>query len=153
GQRLAVEQVRELGIRAAAQGAGSAFGVRAPAQGAVRGRRLRHDDVVAAPREVDVPLGLWAPGVCRWTQLADQAHLVQRRGELRSVPTPLDALGRTQRGLDRRTLPCAAEVRTQPCLQIARLAHVQHLAEAVAEEVDAGPRRRTADETALAVHD
>src|SRR5436189_214615 len=55
------------------------------------------------------------------------------------------------RGLGGRALALAAEVRPQPGAEVARAADIEHLPVAVAEEVDARPRRCAVGERALAV--
>ena len=82
-------------------------------------------------------------------QLAQQPELLERRLELGAEHAPLDPLERAERGLDRRPLPLGAEVGAQPRAQVAGAADVEHLLVAVAEEVDARPRRRARDERAL----
>src|SRR4051812_3264956 len=54
-------------------------------------------------------------------------------------------------GLDRRALAVAAEVRAQARAQVASAADVERLVVPVAEQVDAGPRRRALGEATLAV--
>ena len=151
-QRRAVEQVVELLLRAAAERARGALGVRPPPQRPVRRRQPAHDDLLPAPPQVDVALGRRLARVGRRAQLADQPHLLERGGELRAEHAPLDPLDRVERHLDRGPLPAALEVRAQPRAQVARLADVEHLVVAVAEEVDAGPLGRAVHEPPLAVH-
>src|SRR5207253_10103188 len=64
---------------------------------------------------------------------------------------PLDPLERAERRLDRGPLAIRAEVRAQPGPQVARAAGVEHLVVLVAEEVDAGRRRRAEGERPLEV--
>ena len=92
----------------------------------------------AAAAEVDVAVGARAARVRGRAQLAQQAQLLERGLELRAEDAPLDPLERAERRLDRRPLPLGAEVRPQPCPQVARAADVEHLVVPVAEEVDAG---------------
>ena len=89
--------------------------------------------------------------VRRRAELADQAELLERGLELGSELAPLDPLERAERSLDRGPLAIAREVRAKPSAQVARLADVEHRVVAVAEEVDAGRRRRPRDERALRV--
>src|SRR4029453_8688144 len=82
----------------------------------------------------------------------DQPELLERCLELRAENAPLDPVEREQGRLHRGALGFALEVGTQACAQVAPTADVEHLVVAVAEEVHAGPRRRAANEEALAVH-
>ena len=58
---------------------------------------------------------------------------------------------RGERRLDRRTLPATGEVRAQPGAQVTGAADVQHLTVRVAEQVDAGGRRRAGRQRPLDV--
>ena len=113
---------------------------------AERGRGLRDDEVLAAALQVDAVLLPAAARVGRRLELADQPQLLERGLELGAQHAPLDAVEREQGSLDRRTLALAAEVGAQPGAQVARTTDVEHLVVAVAEEVDAGPRRGAAGE-------
>ena len=116
----------------------------------VRPGRVGDAPAGAAAAEVDVAVGTRAARVRRRAQLAQQAQLLEPRLELRPEHAPLDPLERAERRLDRRPLPLGAEVRPQPRAQVAGAADVEHLLVPVAKEVDAGARRRTGDERALA---
>ena len=104
----------------------------------------------AAAAEVDVAVGTRAARVRRRPQLAKEPQLLEPRLQLRAEDPPLDPLERAERRLDRGPLALGAEVRAQPRAQVTGAADVEHLVVPVAEEVDAGPRRRAGDERALA---
>ena len=70
---------------------------------------------------------------------ADQIELAERRLELRPRGRRVDLRERGERALDARRLPARAEVRAHAGAQVAGLADVERLAEAVAHHVDAGP--------------
>ena len=118
---------------------------------AERGRGPGDDEVLAAGPQVDAALLPAAARVGRRLELADEPQLLERGLELRAQHAPFDPLEREERSLDRRPLAFAAEVGAQPGAQVARSTHVQHLVVAIAEEVDAGPRRGAAGEPALVV--
>jgi hypothetical protein len=92
-----------------------------------------------------------AARVGRRLELPDQPQLLQRRLELGAEHAPLDPRQREQRGLDRRSLAIAPEVRAQTCAQVAGPADVQHLVVSVAKEVDARSARRPVGEAPLVV--
>ncbi len=102
-------------------------------------------------RQVCVAVRARATRVRRRPELPQQPELLQRRLELRAELAPLDPLERAERGLDRRPLPLAREVRAQTRAQVAGTADVEDLAVPVAEEVHAGAPGRLCDQSALAV--
>ena len=100
-------------------------------------RRLRADELVAAPSEVHVPIGACVARVRRGPELAEQAQFLQRRFELGPGDSPLDPLERRQRSLHRRTLTIGPEVRAKTRPEITGAADVQDLVVTITEEVDA----------------
>ena len=135
------EQVVELRLRARGERSRGERRLAAAPDRPERARLRGHDEVVPSTTQVHASLLPAAARVGRRLQLADQAHLLEGRLELRAEDAPLDAVERMQGRLDRRPLTVGAEVRAQARPQIARSPDVQHLVVAVAEEVDAGPGR------------
>src|SRR5439155_21962080 len=101
----------------------------------------RGDHRVAALPQPHEPFRPRHTRVAGWTELANQAQLLQPRFELGARHSPLDPLRRRYRRFDGRPLPVAAEVRTQARSQIAGTADVEDLVVATEEAVDAGSAR------------
>ena len=101
--------------------------------------------------EVDVALRRGRPAVRGRAESPDERDLLERRGELGAEHAPLDAGHVVERGLDRRPLALAVEVRAQAGAEVTGLADVEHLAVGVVEEVDAGAGRGAVDQVALRV--
>ena len=154
----AARRARRRGSAAAGSSSSAAVSARAASEARLRRRerpvrpgRARHDHVLPSRPQVHVAVGPGAARVRRRTKLAQEAQLLEPGLELGAQHAPLDAVERTQRRLHRRPLPLRAEVRAQPRPQVARPAHVEHLAGPVEEEVDAGPLRSVEGERALRV--
>ena len=91
-----VEQVVELLGAAPLERPGGSLGLCAAPERAVRGGERADDDALATAMEVDVPLRLGRAGVRGRAKLADQPHLLERRGQLgaRRAATRRDRAGR-----------------------------------------------------------
>ncbi len=150
-KRRTAEEARELGFGRARERPGRQLGAAAAPDRAERRRIAAHPNAVAAHVEVEVAVGPRAAGVRRRSELPDEPQLFERRLELRAEHTPLDPLDGVERRLDGGSLAVGAEVRPQAGAEVTRLADVEHVILAAAEEVDTGPRGRSEDERALVV--
>ena len=151
-ERAAGEELLELFRRGARKRAGGERGLAAAADRAEPRRGLGDDELLASASQVDAPVLLSAAGVGGRLKFPDQPELLECCLELGAEDAPLDPLEREQGRLDRRALGFALEVGTEAYAEVAGTADVEHLVVAVAEEVDTRPRRRAANERALAVH-
>src|SRR5439155_7321297 len=133
------------------EGTGGQRSLAAARDRAQLGRVLADDEPVALAAQVDAVVAPTAARVGRRLQLADQAHLLERRLELGSGDVPLDPVERRQRRLDRRALAFAAEVGAKARAQIAGAADVEHLSVAVAKQIDPRARRSAVCKRTLAV--
>src|SRR5204862_303920 len=138
-QRAAFAKTIELVRRARGKSARRERRSPAAGDGAELGRGLRDDEIVAPALEIEAGPILPSAHVGRRIELADQTQFLERGLELRAQHAPFDPVEREQGRLDRGSLPFASEVGAEAGAQVARATHVQHLAVAVAEEVDAGP--------------
>src|SRR4029079_18631171 len=145
------EQPVELALRAARERAGRTARRRAAPQRAVPGGDAAEHDPAAAALEVDVLLRARRPRVRGRPEPADQPHLLDRGRELGAGDAPLDPLQLVESLLDAAPLPAGVKVGAQPRLQVAGLAHVQHLPAAV-EEVDAGTGRHALEQPPRSVY-